>query len=111
MKFLLLFITILPLVGAVAQHKSCCNSPTFSVDELPLAKPKPGHGNSHMTISTNVDSAQYYFDQGLNMFHSYNFYEAYMAFFRATIFDTSCVICATLEMMSLENLGVKGTVL
>ena len=103
MKYLLICIAFLPVFLANGQ---CCHLPSFSVEELPLTKPKSGHGNSHLDVSTKSDSAQFYVDQGLNMFHSYSFHEAYMAFYRATIFDTSCVVCATLEMMSLEKLGV-----
>src|SRR5688572_8462662 len=40
----------------------------------------PGRGNHSYTISTNSDSAQAYFNQGLTMYYSYHMREAVASF-------------------------------
>ena len=47
----------------------------------------PGWGKHHYSISTKVDSAQFYFDQGLNMYYSYHWREANASFKEAARFD------------------------
>ena len=47
----------------------------------------PGWGNYSYPISTKIDSAQFYFNQGLNMYYSYHWQEANASFKEAARFD------------------------
>ena len=47
----------------------------------------PGWGNYEYKISTEKDSAQYYFNQGINMYYSYHMKEALASFKEASRFD------------------------
>ena len=47
----------------------------------------PGWGNYSYPISTKNDSAQFYFNQGLNMYYSYHWQEANASFQEAARFD------------------------
>lgn len=47
----------------------------------------PGWGKHHFTISTKNDSAQFFFNQGLNMYYSYHWREANASFREAARFD------------------------
>jgi tetratricopeptide (TPR) repeat protein len=47
----------------------------------------PGWGNYGYSISTKNDSAQFYFNQGLNMYYSYHWLEANASFKEAARFD------------------------
>lgn len=51
-----------------------------------------GWGDLHYPISTRSDSAQFYFDQGLNLYYSYHFGEAAASFREASRFDPSCAM-------------------
>ena len=48
----------------------------------------PGWGNYSYTITTNNDSAQLYFNQGLTMYYSYHSREAIASFKEAAKFDS-----------------------
>jgi tetratricopeptide (TPR) repeat protein len=52
----------------------------------------PGWGNHSYRISTSHDSAQFYFNQGLNMYYSYHAKEAVASFKEAARFDSSCAL-------------------
>jgi tetratricopeptide (TPR) repeat protein len=52
----------------------------------------PGWGNHNYVISTNQDSTQFYFNQGLNLYYSYHLKEALASFKEAARFDKSCAI-------------------
>ena len=52
----------------------------------------PGWGNHFYKISTESDSAQFYFDQGLTMYYSYHAREAVASFKEASRFDSSCAM-------------------
>jgi tetratricopeptide (TPR) repeat protein len=52
----------------------------------------PGWGNHFYKISTNNDSAQFYFDQGLTMYYSYHAREAVASFKEASKFDSTCAM-------------------
>jgi tetratricopeptide (TPR) repeat protein len=52
----------------------------------------PGLRQHTYTISTNSDSAQVYFDQGLNFYYSYHTTEALASFKEAARFDKSCAM-------------------
>src|SRR5438132_606591 len=52
----------------------------------------PGWGNHNYVISTNDDSTEFYFNQGLNLYYSYHLKEALASFKEAGRFDKSCAI-------------------
>jgi tetratricopeptide (TPR) repeat protein len=54
--------------------------------------PMPGAGNHHWKISTKSDSAQFYFDQGMNMYYSFHIIESMASFKKAARFDPDCAM-------------------
>lgn len=54
--------------------------------------PLPGWGKHHYEISTKIDSAQFYFNQGLSMYYSYHLREANASFKEAARFDRDCAM-------------------
>lgn len=49
--------------------------------------PMPGAGKYKWKISTNSDSAQFYFNQGINMYYGFHIIEALASFKKASRFD------------------------
>jgi len=66
-------------------------SPDWShIDEDSLAKGigvLPGWGNYRWNISAKNDSAQFYFNQGINMYYAFHIIEAMASFKKAELFD------------------------
>src|SRR5678816_4136645 len=58
------------------------------LEELDIP-PIPGAGNYKWKISTKNDSAQFYFNQGINMYYSFHIIEAMASFKKAAKFDPS----------------------
>jgi tetratricopeptide (TPR) repeat protein len=58
-------------------------------NEIP---PIPGAGNYKWKITTGNDSAQFYFNQGINMYYSFHIIEAMASFKKAARFDSSCAM-------------------
>lgn len=56
------------------------------LDEVDIS-PMPGAGKYHWKISTTNDSAQFYFDQGINMYYGFHIIEAMASFKKAAKFD------------------------
>jgi tetratricopeptide (TPR) repeat protein len=54
--------------------------------------PIPGAGIYKWKISTTNDSAQFYFNQGINMYYSFHIIEAMASFKKAAKFDPDCAI-------------------
>ena len=54
--------------------------------------PLPGWGNHTYKITTTNDSAQYYFNQGLNLFYSFHLGESRASFEEAQRQDSSCAM-------------------
>ena len=54
--------------------------------------PIPGAGIYKWKISTENDSAQFYFNQGINMYYSFHIIEAMASFKKATRFDPGCAM-------------------
>lgn len=54
--------------------------------------PIPGAGSYKWKISTNNDSAQFYFNQGINMYYSFHIIEAMASFKKASKFDPNCAM-------------------
>jgi tetratricopeptide (TPR) repeat protein len=63
--------------------------------------PLPGWGNYRYNISTYNDSAQFYFNQGLNMYYSYHMREATASFKEAARFDSHCPMAYWGEALSM----------
>lgn len=61
----------------------------FEETSIPLIA---GAGNYKWNISTKNDSAQLYFDQGINMYYSFHIIEAMASFKKAAAFDPSCAM-------------------
>ena len=57
--------------------------------DIPLI---PGAGNYKWNVSTKNDSAQLYFNQGINMYYSFHIIEAMASFKKATKFDPACAM-------------------
>ncbi|HXR81399.1 MAG TPA: hypothetical protein VN763_10795, partial [Saprospiraceae bacterium] len=49
--------------------------------------PIPGSGTHHWEIDTQNDSAQFFFDQGINMYYSFHIIESMASFKKAARFD------------------------
>ena len=49
--------------------------------------PLPGWGNYTWKIGTKIDSAQFYFDQGINMYYSFHIIESQASFSKAAFLD------------------------
>jgi tetratricopeptide (TPR) repeat protein len=54
--------------------------------------PIPGAGKHVWNISTQSDSAQFYFNQGINMYYGFHIIEAMASFKKAAKFDTQCAM-------------------
>ena len=54
--------------------------------------PVPGAGTYKWKISTRNDSAQFYFNQGINMYYSFHIIEAMASFKKASKFDSGCAM-------------------
>ncbi len=54
--------------------------------------PIPGAGNHKFKISTTSDSAQFYFNQGINMYYSFHIIESMASFKKAANFDPGCAM-------------------
>ncbi len=52
--------------------------------------PMPGSGSHVWKISTKSDSAQFYFNQGINMYYGFHIIEAMASFKKAARFDPQC---------------------
>jgi tetratricopeptide (TPR) repeat protein len=54
--------------------------------------PIPGAGSYQWKINTSNDSAQFYFNQGINMYYSFHIIEAMASFKKASKFDPGCAM-------------------
>src|SRR5690606_25525048 len=54
--------------------------------------PLPGWGNHSWKITSASDSAQFYFDQGLNLFYSFHIQESRASFEEAIRHDPDCAM-------------------
>lgn len=74
------------------KHNDCHSPVTSYVDLLPPPSLMQGIGDSHLEITTQSDSAQKYFDQGLSLLHDFWDFEAYRAFKYATQLDSTAAM-------------------
>jgi len=58
-------------------------------DDIPVL---PGWGNYSWKITTTSDSAQIYFNQGINMYYAFHIIESRASFEKATRFDNNCAM-------------------
>lgn len=82
-------------VGAPVLSAALCGSPGGELSSGADGKfiaALPGWGSRNYKITTNSDSAQYYFNQGLGFYFGYHFLEAFASFREATRFDPSCAM-------------------
>ena len=61
----------------------------------------PGWGHYHYKVSTTNDSAQFFFDQGLNLYYSYHLREAAASFREAARNDSACVMAYWGEALAM----------
>lgn len=54
--------------------------------------PMPGAGTYKWKINTKSDSAQFYFNQGINMYYSFHIIESMASFKKAARFDDDCAM-------------------
>lgn len=62
--------------------------------------PIPGAGIYKWKISTRNDSAQYYFNQGINMYYGFHIIEAMASFKKASKFDPDCAMLYWAQALS-----------
>lgn len=82
------------IAAAVAEKKKFAIgcSPEYipaAGDDIPLLN---GWGDYSWTISTRSDSAQIFFNQGINMYYAFHIIEARASFDKATKFDPDCAM-------------------
>jgi len=61
----------------------------------------PGWGHHHYSITTTDDSAQFYFDQGLNLYYSYHLTESAASFKEAEQKDSRCAMAYWGEALAM----------
>ena len=77
---------------SIQQQVNLSCSPKYipSIDE---SVPRlTGWGNYNWKITTTSDSAQFYFNQGINMYYAFHIIEARASFDKATRFDQKCAM-------------------
>ena len=73
-------------------HASIC-MPLFSDIDTAVAIPAlKGWGNYRWKVSQATDSAQFYFNQGINMYYAFHSVEAIASFEKATRLDPQCAM-------------------
>ncbi len=65
-------------------------SPEYIPEEDHLIPRLTGWGNYSWKITTSSDSAQFYFNQGINMYYAFHIIEARASFEKALHFDNGC---------------------
>ena len=78
---------------AAQHHHAAEPAPELDPSTLPPAVKITGLGQSHISISTKSPEAQQWFDQGVNLLHSFWDYEAMRAFEQAIRLDPDCALC------------------
>ena len=75
---------------ALAPKAQAAVSDEAQEDDVPLW---PGLGGRRLTVTTNSDEAQAYFDQGFALVYGFNHWEAARAFKKAQALDPTCAAC------------------
>jgi tetratricopeptide (TPR) repeat protein len=68
---------------------SAIPNPADTAIEIPALK---GWGNYHWKVTTEVDSAQFYFNQGISLYYAFHNIEAIASFSKATRLDPDCAM-------------------
>lgn len=75
--------------------------------------PIPGAGTYKWKISTKSDSAQFYFNQGINMYYGFHIIEAMASFKKAARFDPNCAMLYWAQALAygpnINDFGYKAT--
>jgi tetratricopeptide (TPR) repeat protein len=87
----LLFLCL--IAGAQSHHHTAQASVDIDVSKLPPPQKITGLGNSHIAVTTKSAEAQQWFDQGINLLHSFWDYEALRAFEQSIRLDPDCAMC------------------
>ena len=69
------------------------------IDESDIP-PIPGAGIYKWKVSTKSDSAQFYFNQGINMYYSFHIIEAMASFKKAERFDPNCAMISWAQALT-----------
>ncbi|MBA3675032.1 MAG: hypothetical protein H0W75_08795, partial [Chitinophagaceae bacterium] len=72
----------------------------LSPAEIQQMMPLPGTGNHVWKISTKNDSAQFYFNQGINLYYGFHIIEAMPSFKKAQLFDSACAMLFWAEALA-----------
>src|SRR4051812_9542525 len=77
------------------KHTAIACTPDWNVSpvtarDIQQMMPLPGTGNHKWKISTGNDSAQFYFNQGINLYYGFHIIEAIPSFKKAETFDQRC---------------------
>jgi tetratricopeptide (TPR) repeat protein len=86
---ILQLILAAPRMAAQEHHHPVSLSDSSSLD-TPLYR---NLGTLHHSITTQSDSAQQYFDQGLRLTYAFNHDEAGKSFTKALAYDSTCAMC------------------
>lgn len=68
--------------------------------EIQQMMPLPGTGSHQWKISTQNDSAQFYFNQGINLYYGFHIIEALPSFKKAQTFDPGCAMLYWAEALA-----------
>ncbi len=68
--------------------------------EIKQMIPLPGTGSHVWNISTKNDSAQFYFNQGINLYYGFHIIEAMPSFKKAQTFDSGCAMLYWAEALA-----------
>ena len=72
----------------------------LSQGEIQQMMPLPGTGSHTWKISTKNDSAQFYFNQGINLYYGFHIIEALPSFKKAQTFDSGCAMLYWAEALA-----------
>src|ERR1700743_3715914 len=124
-KWLTILLLLSPQTGIYAPASPTSSDPIVScappnfraLSDLPCAAPGPatlnpasdgryapvfpGWGRHHYSVSTSDDSAQFYFDQGLNLYYSYHLTESAASFREAQQKDSRCAMAYWGEALAM----------
>jgi tetratricopeptide (TPR) repeat protein len=75
---------------------------TYRLSKLEILQmmPLPGTGSHKWKISTKNDSAQFYFNQGINLYYGFHIIEAMPSFKKAQTFDPACAMLYWAEALA-----------
>jgi len=105
MKCQFLFLLFLWSGLCAAQRDNCCKSDEFVIDEVYISKPLNGLGNCKFPIASKIDSVQFYVNQGFNLYHNFNFAQAYWSFNKVMALDSNVLAAYIGKELIREEFG------